>query len=133
VWLEKDSSDTDTFGRLLRYVYSGDIFVNAELVRIGYGRSVRYPPDIRHNDYYEQLQANAPRPACMPPPLATLPASDGQPGAGVYDCAGPDLDCADLVTQDNAQTCYNYCLDLGYGDVFYLDGDEDGVACASLP
>jgi len=35
VRLEKDISETDQYGRLLRYVYVGDIFVNAELVRQG--------------------------------------------------------------------------------------------------
>jgi len=29
VMLEKDGSETDRYGRLLRYVYGGDVFVNA--------------------------------------------------------------------------------------------------------
>lgn len=33
--LEKDVSETDHYGRLLRYVYVGDTFVNAELVSAG--------------------------------------------------------------------------------------------------
>ncbi|HEX3053997.1 MAG TPA: thermonuclease family protein, partial [Aggregatilineaceae bacterium] len=32
VTLERDVSDTDQYGRLLRYVYVGDTFVNAALV-----------------------------------------------------------------------------------------------------
>ncbi len=35
VSLEKDVSETDRYGHLLRYVYVGDVFVNAELVRQG--------------------------------------------------------------------------------------------------
>jgi len=35
VTLEKDVSDVDQYGRLLRYVYVGSTFVNAELVRQG--------------------------------------------------------------------------------------------------
>jgi micrococcal nuclease len=35
VHLEQDISDTDRYGRQLRYVYVGDIFVNAELIRRG--------------------------------------------------------------------------------------------------
>ena len=35
VELEKDVSETDRYGRLLRYVYVGDMFVNAELVALG--------------------------------------------------------------------------------------------------
>ncbi|MHB1357811.1 MAG: thermonuclease family protein [Anaerolineae bacterium] len=47
ITLEKDVSDTDRFGRLLRYVYVGDILVNAELVRLGLAWAKAYPPDTR--------------------------------------------------------------------------------------
>ncbi len=46
VRLEKDVSETDRYGRLLRYVWVGDIFVNQELVQQGYAHSSSYPPDI---------------------------------------------------------------------------------------
>ncbi|RPI32597.1 MAG: hypothetical protein EHM70_08540 [Chloroflexota bacterium] len=45
--LVQDVSETDRFGRLLRYVFIGDTFVNYELVRQGYANAVTYPPDIR--------------------------------------------------------------------------------------
>ncbi|MBI2856813.1 MAG: thermonuclease family protein [Chloroflexi bacterium] len=48
VRLEKDVSDRDRYGRLLRYVYVGDVFVNLELVRQGWAEAKAYPPDIRH-------------------------------------------------------------------------------------
>jgi len=48
------------------------------------------------------------------------------------DCHGPDLDCGDFACQPEAQACYEYCLSQGVGDVFRLDGDNDGVACESL-
>ncbi len=44
VLLEKDVSETDRYGRLLRYVYVGEVFVDAELVRLGYAQAVSYPP-----------------------------------------------------------------------------------------
>ncbi len=59
VRLEKDVSETDKYGRLLRYVYVDDIFVNAELVRQGLARSNAYPPDTKYQDYLEQMQAEA--------------------------------------------------------------------------
>ena len=37
--LFKDQSETDTFGRLLRYVFAGDTFVNYELIRSGYAEA----------------------------------------------------------------------------------------------
>jgi micrococcal nuclease len=59
VRLERDISDTDRYGRLLRYVYVDDVFVNAELVRLGLARAIAYPPDTRHQDYLEQMESEA--------------------------------------------------------------------------
>jgi len=59
VRLERDISETDRYGRLLRYVYVDDIFVNAELVRLGLAEAKAYPPDVRHQDYLEELEAEA--------------------------------------------------------------------------
>ena len=59
VRLEKDISDVDKYGRLLRYVYVGDIFVNAELVQSGYAQAIPYPPDVKYQDLLLQLQEEA--------------------------------------------------------------------------
>ncbi len=59
VLLERDVSDTDRYGRLLRYVYVGDTFVNAVLVRDGFARARRYPPDTAHADEFAALQERA--------------------------------------------------------------------------
>jgi micrococcal nuclease len=48
VWLEKDVSESDRYGRLLRYVWLGDTLVNAEIVRQGYARAGTYPPDVKY-------------------------------------------------------------------------------------
>lgn len=48
VKLVKDVSETDSFGRLLRYVYVGDMFVNKVLVWEGYAHARSYPPDVKH-------------------------------------------------------------------------------------
>ncbi len=48
VRLVKDVSEVDSFGRLLRYVYVGDVFVNKVLVWEGYAHARSYPPDIAH-------------------------------------------------------------------------------------
>jgi len=46
VYLQKDVSEADQYGRLLRYVYLEDgTFVNAELVRLGVAEVAVYPPD----------------------------------------------------------------------------------------
>jgi micrococcal nuclease len=42
VLLVKDTSETDRYGRLLRYVYAGDVFFNQALVAEGYAVAVLY-------------------------------------------------------------------------------------------
>ncbi len=59
VRLEKDVSETDKYGRLLRYVWVGDMMVNAELVRLGYAQAISYPPDVKYQDLFLKLQAEA--------------------------------------------------------------------------
>lgn len=61
VRLERDVSETDRYGRLLRYVFVDGVFVNAELVRQGLARAKAYPPDIKYQDYLERLEQEAKR------------------------------------------------------------------------
>jgi len=52
--LEKDVSEVDRFGRLLRHVWvrnsSEWLLVNLELVRHGMARAGSYPPDVKYTD-----------------------------------------------------------------------------------
>jgi len=51
VILEKDVSETDRYGRLLRYVYLEDgTFVNELIVKEGYAQIATYPPDVKYKD-----------------------------------------------------------------------------------
>jgi uncharacterized repeat protein (TIGR02543 family) len=59
VVLEKDVSETDRYGRLLRYVWVGDIFVNDYLVRQGYAYAYTYPPDVKYASQFAQAQREA--------------------------------------------------------------------------
>jgi len=59
VRLERDVSETDPYGRLLRYVYVANVFVNAELVKEGLARAKAYPPDTKYQDYLEELEQQA--------------------------------------------------------------------------
>ncbi len=61
VRMEKDTSETDRYGRLLCYVYVNNVFVNAEIVRLGYAYAKSYPPDIKHQQYLETLELEAKR------------------------------------------------------------------------
>lgn len=60
VWLEKDVSETDDYGRWLRYVYLPDgLFVNGELVRLGLARARAYPPDVGRQETLTRLEQAA--------------------------------------------------------------------------
>jgi micrococcal nuclease len=64
VRLVPDEDPVDRYERALRYVYVGDTFVNAELVRQGWAEAVMYEPNDAHWDELialEQAAANANR------------------------------------------------------------------------
>lgn len=59
VTLYRDTSETDQFDRLLRFVFVGNTFINYELVKQGYAKSFRYPPDTSCADLFDQAQNEA--------------------------------------------------------------------------
>lgn len=59
VRLVKDVSETDRFGRLVRYVYLEGEMANARLVVNGYASAYTYPPDVRHSSLFVQLEREA--------------------------------------------------------------------------
>ena len=63
VTMEKDVSENDRFGRLLRYVWlqrpEGWLMVNLELVRTGFAAVSTYPPDVKYVDLLLAAQRDA--------------------------------------------------------------------------
>lgn len=59
VGLEPDVSETDQFGRLLRYVWVDGRMVNATLVEEGYATATAFPPDVRYAELFAALEAQA--------------------------------------------------------------------------
>ena len=59
VYLEKDISETDRYGRLLRYVWVEEGMVNALLVARGYAQVATYPPDVKYQQEFLELQRQA--------------------------------------------------------------------------
>jgi micrococcal nuclease len=49
----------DRFGRLLAYVYVGDTFVNAELLRLGYARTLEIEPNTSNAGRFDSLEESA--------------------------------------------------------------------------
>jgi hypothetical protein len=59
VYLEKDVSETDIDGRLLRYIYVNEVFVNHELVYDGYAYAVSYSPDVSYSNQLADAEDDA--------------------------------------------------------------------------
>lgn len=126
VILVRDVSETDQYGRLLRYVYLPDgTFVNGELIRNGFARLVTFPPDVAQTDTLRQLQEEAREAAAGMWSRPDL--------TGPCDCDRNLYDCRDFQSGDEAQTCYEYCWESTGRDVHNLDGGGDGLVCEFLP
>jgi micrococcal nuclease len=134
VVLEKDVTETDRFGRLLRYVWvPGErwLLVNLELIARGFASVSTYPPDVKYVDLFLAAQAAArdaelglwgPRPTPTP----------GQGGAAGDDCHPSyepclpivsDLDCSDVRAMGKAPVRV-----IGPDD-YRLDRDGNGIGC----
>jgi micrococcal nuclease len=148
VTLEKDVSETDRYGRLLRYVWvredGGWLLVNLELIRLGWAQVTTYPPDVKYVDeLYLPAQRAAraddrgmwgtPPPPPTPQPTAAPPPPPAQsnchpsyadycvtPGIGDWDCAGGSGNGPNYLPATVRV--------IGY-DEFGLDGDGDGYGC----
>jgi len=59
VSLEQDIDDSDQYGRLLRYVYVGNTFVNMELVRLGLAHKYEYSSNTKYSAQFEQAENEA--------------------------------------------------------------------------
>lgn len=75
--LVTDTSDTDRYGRLLRYVHVGPTDVNRQMVDRGLALARRYPPDTARADELDAAQDDAqrsgrgmwsPESGCVAPP-----------------------------------------------------------------
>lgn len=64
VILEKDISETDKYGRLLRYIFlpiedGSLLFVNDYLIREGFAKVLTYPPDVKYTEQFLEAQREA--------------------------------------------------------------------------
>ncbi|MGF1546458.1 MAG: thermonuclease family protein [Thiotrichales bacterium] len=60
VFMLRDVSDRDIYGRLLRYVCTEDqVFINAEMVAAGFAVAKRYPPDTQFATLFKTLENEA--------------------------------------------------------------------------
>jgi micrococcal nuclease len=139
VVLYRDLSEVDRYGRLLRYVYAGDVFVNYELVALGFAEAKRYPPDTACAAYYSQAQQAAVAAslgmwaaAAPQQVIASTPASSVNAGSSTCVCSSNSYNCKDFPNRAAAQACFESCRAAGAGDVHHLDADNNGQACEAM-
>ncbi len=129
VFMEKDVSEVDRFGRLLRYVWVNDVMVDAVLVAEGYARVATFPPDVRYGEDFVTFEGKAREEGRG---LWRLRAS-GEVGGEVEDdgcdpayptvcipSPPPDLNCADVPYRR---------FEVLAPDPHRFDGDRDGIGC----
>jgi micrococcal nuclease len=137
VFLEKDVSETDRYGRLLRYVWLEDgTMVNFLLVSGGYAQVSTFPPDVKYAANLLELERVAREDRVGLWGLVTEPAQ-GETPAPVQrgDCdpsypevcippPPPDLDCGEIRDK------YGYeDFQVVPPDPHRFDGNKDGVGC----
>lgn len=138
VVLVMDTSEADSFGRLLRYVIVGNRFANYEMVRLGFAGAMAYEPDLAcHNTFVEAEQRAATAGLGFWQPTATMainvfsvqPTQAPQQGNchpsypdACIPPPPPDLDCGDVPHR--RFTVYP-------PDPHRFDGDHDGIGCES--
>jgi micrococcal nuclease len=85
VFLERDISDKDKYGRWLRYVYVDDLFVNSILVEQGYARVYdKYSYDTKRYNELKRVELIA-----------------KNNGLGVWVCKDPKEDCLYVASKNS--------------------------------
>lgn len=143
VTLVRDVSETDRFGRLLRYVYVDGQMVNAALVANGYAQIFTFPPDVANQALFLSLQREAQANgrglwAGLPPMVSgpVLRSLDARAEVVELENQGPaavNLDGWQLVSERGRQTC-TLAGTLGVGERLRVwarseDLDRGGYNC----
>jgi micrococcal nuclease len=153
VRLERDVSEFDAFGRLLRYAYLPDgAMVNESLVKNGFAQTLTYPPDVKYAERLAAAQQQARSAGTglwskCPGLIAAQPAVPVAPTAVAPIVAAPAAPAAVIAPAANCDPSYpTICIapgaaDLDCPDIPYrrfevrqpdphrFDGDKDGIGC----
>jgi micrococcal nuclease len=57
--LVEDAGGKDVYGRSLRYVYVDNVFINAEMVRLGLSRFEEVEPNVKYSDLFLEEENKA--------------------------------------------------------------------------
>lgn len=153
VLLEKDFSEKDQYGRLLRYVWVGDLLVNDYLVREGYAYASSFPPDVKYQDRFTQAQQEArqakrglwgdfclnwdtptPSQTTAPKVVTPVPPTTPEPTYTTPVPAPPasSWTCSCSKTCDEMASCEEAYYQLNTCGCTRRDGDKDGIPCEEI-
>jgi micrococcal nuclease len=150
--LEKDVSEFDQFGRLLRYAYLPDgTMVNENLVMQGFAQTATFPPDVKYVDALAAAQQTARDgnaglwSKC--PQLVAAVVQPAQPAATAAPQAQAQAQPPAPAAASNCDPSYpTICIQVGIPDLdcpdisdrrfevrppdpHRFDGDRDGIGC----
>jgi len=120
VELVKDISETDRYGRLLRYIYLDGKFINKKVVEKGLARAYPYSPDTAKCPEIESAEEIAKNKK-----IGIWKEDTSKSDSG---CSGNIYNCGDFNSCSGVMDVFNAC---SY-DVNKLDRDNDGIPCESL-
>jgi micrococcal nuclease len=157
IYLERDVSETDQFGRLLRYVWldrgdQGWLLVNLRLVERGFAQISTFPPNVKYQDLFLAAQQTARESSAglwgdaptVGPAATAKPTAKATAKPTARPTAKPTAPPASNCDSSYPGVCIPpYPPDLDCGDVTYrrfdvigsdphgFDGDGDGLGCES--
>jgi micrococcal nuclease len=132
--LEKDISEVDKYGRLLRFVYIDNIFINDYLVREGFAYASTYPPDVKYQNILIEAQREAQEfkrglwNACQNVQGINITQTNSQEQNTLNNfICNCQKSCSQITSCDEALFQLNNC------GCIARDGDHDGIACDGKP
>lgn len=154
VTMEKDVSNTDKYGRLLRYIWFDGVLINEVLVREGYAQSSTYPPDVKYQDRFIEAQRLAreeekglwgsactatetpPQTTAKPQPISGESNTTGSTTGSVQSNGGTTTNsdtgafvCNCSKTCPQMSSCAEAQYQLNVCRCSRRDADGDGIAC----
>lgn len=138
IQMVKDISETDRYGRLLRYVYIGDNFINDMLVRTGYANASSYPPDIMYQNQFNSAEREAREggrglwSSCSIQTTSVVKPTNTTKGTSTQS-SGESYSCNCSKTCSEINSCAEAQYQLSICGCLQRDGNGDGIACEGTP
>ena len=134
VWLERDDSDRDRYGRLLRYVWRDDAeLLNERLVEAGWAEAKLYEPDDGRWPTMQQAQRKARDARAGMWKLCDMGGAAGEQPASDRSCDPNYSGCVPVYPPDVDCDRINGPVTVLGDDPHNIDGNHEGQACEGPP